>query len=181
MQRLGCGTAILVVGCLLIRAMFSAIVGPNIGVDEILPISAGSAAWTIRQAVLEKPGTERLLKDGYALYAAHRPDGTTQWVVQNLKTFQLLSPTQALRDLGGQLSKFQTYSDLRNFLLDNGWKSVTALELPLIVRNFFSQGLRWIKVALGISGSSPMILVIPVGLLENEHLRLIEVYEGVDL
>lgn len=94
----------------------------------IYSIGQGTVAYGINQALSDKVGTEVLIKDSMLLFTwAQEGVGTAMFGI-NMADKKPIDVFKAIND-GGQILSFRSASDLKTWMLNNGWKVITGAEI----------------------------------------------------
>jgi hypothetical protein len=138
----------------LLAAVFSGVapIGSNV---ESLQI--GSTLWGMQQAIAGKAGTTMLMKDSAILFVWNVQDGMAFAAINGASREPIKEFVQIAKQ--GNLVNVKTMNDLCQFLSINGWKAVTAAEVPATVKAALATG-----AFAQMAQSMVTFVVIPEGL-----------------
>lgn len=125
---------------------------------QAVSVQVGTVLYGVQQCLLDKPGTQILIKDMQVLFVWGYEYGVTGMFGVDLANKTTLNVAELLKQ-GGQMVNGRTSADLVNWMKANGWTVSSGAGLSAALASA-------IEAAMIRIGSSPLLglyIVLPLG------------------
>lgn len=126
---------------------------------QVLALQVRTAEYIVKQALSGVSSTKIYTDGNLYMFMRYLGDGWGFVIVDTTNP----DVTKTLGDVGGNIASAKSVSDLTGYLLTNGWKAVTASQVP--------QGVKAVLVGAGntlqtAATSLTSFIVVPAGIFE---------------
>ena len=138
-----------------------ALSAPPIPAGEVIPLALGSTLFIMRDAVAGSPYSMIMNNGNQWMLARALADNGWAFILLDVQgKFSLSSFTMATGGNGNVVSP-ASMADVRNLLLNQGWKAVAAAEVPAVLRTAILSSSSWIA-RLSSNMTTFFVLLVPV-------------------